>query len=354
MNNIKVTDLILNNIKSGDIYLFNHFTHKIKVEFNEETSDNKVNFRASIRWDFGDGTVIEGLSATHYYSQPGKYIISATRYGLDGTVHEESTTRTVYVKDVIPTEISFINPDNWKKEICISKNNKLGAIGVSLSSDIISNPGILVHRRWGAGESEKDETHYNDCKSIPGYHLKKYYTFLEEDEKYAIDKENSNTILRPTEKYSCQYFNVYGKLKNNSNEIEIDACVYTNGKKINTSWFKPYKLSAINGAAASDSSDRDENFNLKTYDNISDIPNDYFLLGRIGLSNIWYRTDYYAEGKIDDLIFEIEKEKIFTRNFQDIITSASNIPPLGISVSIKKPNDEEIYYAITSSGMWRR
>lgn len=53
-------------------------TTEIGYSNNVQYTKASVGFRKAVRWDFGDGTFIEGQNASHYYSKPGKYKISCT------------------------------------------------------------------------------------------------------------------------------------------------------------------------------------------------------------------------------------------------------------------------------------
>lgn len=353
-NYISIKDIVLDKLISGDAYLFNHYSHQIEVSLAanpliDETSKKPITIRSTVRWDFGDGFVTEGVTAVHSYTKPGKYEIKCTLYDLKGSNYDkEAGSRTVYVKEIVPTEISFINPENWKnKKSFICKNNKLGSLGISLSYDILSSPKITPIRSWDNG---KDEVHYKDCKKNRNYHLSKYYTFLEEDESYSIDREVSTTILRPTESYTPHYFNIYGKVikKEENGTVCVDAYISNEALVYNDfKWFKPYSFS--------DTLIKNDDFEIKVISDLATLPAGYDIIGQLGIVNIWYRNDYYKENATNRLLFEIDKSTIETLSSQDFLTESSNIPPLGISTILHKPDlsDANIRRGLTSTGLWR-
>lgn len=107
---ISVTNLVTNKELTNNL-LFAHESCKIKVTLK---NDWKTLYRNTIRWDMGDGTIIKGTSATHYYKFPGKFRITCTLYNIDGSPVENSLYTDVIVKEVIPTELSFVDPASWK------------------------------------------------------------------------------------------------------------------------------------------------------------------------------------------------------------------------------------------------
>jgi hypothetical protein len=138
-----------NDIKSGydvvgsevTVPLFCHETYKIKPTLNrkfnkkygmmdsENTADDgkfyQKKFRRDVLWDFGDGTKVEGYSVEHHYSKPGRYKISCTFYDINRCAWKNTFYLEVVVKEVIPTQISFVNPNEHKTSILCSKIEKV-------------------------------------------------------------------------------------------------------------------------------------------------------------------------------------------------------------------------------------
>lgn len=340
--NIVVKDLLTGTALSENSFLFNHESHKISVSLND-SSYSSTKYRTAIRWDFGDGTVIEAPSAEHYYKKSGKFTITATLYDIDRVPdYKIVPPKTIYVKEIVPTEISFIEPSLWenKSHQCyISKNNKLGSLLLTIGNDVSSSPKISAIRRW---TKEKDENSYFDIKNTSYYHLDKYYTFLEEDQSQSIDKKNSNYILRPVEFYTPTYYTIYGKVVSNNGRPRIEAYIVKNSKNVTLTYFKPY--SSIDGSRT-----RCVNTN-NTVLKSSQIPTDCSEIGKIGIINIWYKNDNKG---VNDLVFEFKKDTLLFKNEEKVKESYLNIPNLGISIDIKdKLDTTDVISVLSPNGLY--
>lgn len=339
---IVVKDLLTDLNLSQNSFLFNHESHKISVALNDQ-SYCSTKYRTAIRWDFGDGTIIESPTATHSYKKAGKYTITATLYDIDRVPdYSIVTPTTIYVKEIVPTEISFVDPLSWKNkaEDCyISKNNKLGSLLITTAANISSSPKVSPIRRW---TKEPDENTYFDLKDIPYYHLNKYYTFLEEDQSPSIDKKSSNCILRPVEFYTPTYHTIYGRVVSNNGNPMVEAYVVKNSKNITLSHFRPY-------ADKEGTRTRCVNSNT-TVLNINSLPEGCTEIGKIAIINIWYKND--NAGK-NDIVFEFKKDTLFFKNEEKVKESYLNIPNLGISINIKDKTDTtNLIAALSSNGLY--
>lgn len=47
------------------------------------------------RWDFGDGSSVEGMRVQHAYTQPGEYHVQVTAMGLGATTSSKTLAVTV-------------------------------------------------------------------------------------------------------------------------------------------------------------------------------------------------------------------------------------------------------------------
>lgn len=292
----------------------------------------------------GDGTVIKGTSATHYYKFPGKFRITCTLYNIDGSPVENSLYTDVIVKEVIPTELSFVDPANWKQNIAACKNNFLGSMQVTLSNNISSEPAVSAIRRWEEG---KNENSYFDINKDFYYHLEKYYTFLERRIIHKIDSNYLQSMLQPTEEYIPEYLPLYGKYVDEGGEMKLK--VYAVADKTND-----YLISTVNPLYNyfndSNTSDRETIDYIHKVRSINDIPADASLIGKVALIDIWYKNDNLSK---NDLIFEFKKETL--KFFAEPLSSEPylNIPPLGLSVNTVMPSTEDnIITAFTSNGLY--
>ena len=335
---IKIQDTILNKELGDNDFIFNHPSHIIKVSINESYAETH---RVDVRWDFGDGTIVETVNATHYYTLPGIYTISATLYSTNRELTNKKdivASKKIIVKELVPTELSFsLEPESWdkKKNLYISKNNKLGEIQISIGNNVVGEPKIAAIRKW---DDNIKEANYFDIKKEPYYHLQRYYTFLEENYNTSIDKSTlTNGFLKPVNFYTPEYITLYGYIeKENSKIVTKFFTIKSNNiaRKIN---FKPY--SKIDGT-------RNKDAIIIEVNSIKDLPAKCTPVGKIGFSNIWYKNDFESK---NDLIFEIKKDTLKFINETDNKESYLNIP--NIAFSFYTTSNIDSFKALTSNGL---
>jgi hypothetical protein len=325
--------------------IFAHESYKIKVELH---SSYKNTYKNNIRWDFGDGTVVVGPTATHYYKTPGKYNISCTLYKLNDTPVENAETHPIIVKEIIPSELKFLGIDkSWQDTISCCKNNNLGKIQVTISNNISSEPRISAIRRWKNGDTK--EPSYFDISSNIYYHRDKYYTFLEKQEVRSIGSIDSNFIqsfLRPVTSYKPEYIEIYGYF---SCKPEPNLNAYIIG---NTDIDEELKLDMINpkGYNGALTANRTP-INIIHIKDKKDMPAQATLIGKVAIIDIWYKNDFVGER--NDLIFEFDKDTFKFKNEPASSEFYLNIPPLGKTVHIGLENKESnLIQALTSNGLF--
>ena len=342
---IKIKNLLTGKTttSSPSYPLFNHESYKIQVSIDNEDYTNS--YRKAVRWDFGDGTVVESHDAIHHYSVPGRYMIRCTLYRVNREVVEDEVTPIeVIVKETVPTELSFIDLSSWAKgNRYISKNNKLGILQISTGINITSEPKVSAIRRC---TGSNDSVNYFDINEESYYHLKRYYTFLEEKATYHFDGEYANTILKPVREYTPEYIPLYGRYVASGSTISLKA--YAVASKENASYlnsaFKPYRTDRLDGSRIS-------SFKIVRKDKLSEVPEGCTFIGRIATFNVWYKNDV-AEVE-NDLIFEIKRD---TLTFASEPLSSDfylNIPPIGISIATTDviPATQKIT-ALTCNGLY--
>lgn len=335
---ISATDLLTKNPLGQ--FLFNLQMHEIEVKIAEY--DYVKKYRSSVRWDFGDGTIKEGVSAKHSYTKGGKYVISATLYTLDRkAVTNVVKTITVNVKEVIPTELSVIDIEKWQKKIknCyICKNNNLGDLLLTVGNDFDCSPTVKFMRKWYKAKSENS---YNDVKDKDFYHLQKYYTFLIEDNVILPDKKIKTSILRPGNRFTPKYNNIFGRLLFENNKLKLDAYyVKSNIKKDKDILLNVYK----------DNFGNRETIIAKAVNSINDIPDECELIGKFGIVPVWYKNDY-DNSEVNTLVFEIDRSTLKLRNEKKLRETYLNIPPLGINVIFKKA-ENSLISLLTLNGLY--
>jgi hypothetical protein len=60
-----------------------------------------------VRWDFGDGTFSNELTAVHHYKWPGSYPVRLTVYDRFGNAFDSSYRPTVYIHNFVSDQILF-------------------------------------------------------------------------------------------------------------------------------------------------------------------------------------------------------------------------------------------------------
>ena len=309
---IIIEDTLRNNEITNDKFYYNHPDHKLKIYVS---GDYKDKYRAAIRWDLGDGTIIEAPEVSHYYKNAGVYKISATLYGTDGTIHHDDIVSPVMVivKELIPTELMFVDNENsWHNHSknYVSKNNNLGKLKITIGNNIVSYPDIAVYR-----QNKGDEKSYFDVKNDIYYHLNRYYTFLEEIDTYAIGQSPQfDILLKPTKTYTPSYIPLFAKLeKSDGTDLKINL-YYLNDKVIS-------ELSVLNFCK-----------------DIENIPDGAIECGKVGFVNIWYKNDNKGE---NNLIFEIKKDTLKIKDETSLNETYLNIPPLGFTINLLNGEETE-------------
>lgn len=335
--NIIVENITLNSIHNPETPLFNHESCSIKVSL---PSGYEKTFRKAVRWDFGDGTIIEAANAIHYYKNPGKYTIKCALYSIDRTINENIVVPvSLCVKETIPTELSFLNINSWKSEQFISKNCNLGKLQITIGNNVISEPKVSAIRRWPNG---KNEYSYFDINKNIYYHFEKYYSFLEENISYSIDENYSQSILQPVNEYSPSYMPIYGKFIKNGEQLKLEAYIIASEYNdiYNNIDFRPYDPASMDGS-------RINTFKIIRKNSVKELPQDCTLIGKIAILDIWYKNDNISE---NSLIFEIDKDSL---KFKDeLIASESylNIPPIGVTFKTVEP--DTYVKGLTSNGIF--
>jgi hypothetical protein len=334
---ISVTDKITGSRYKD--FIFNHESHKIEVSLTTDKltgNSYKDKYRAIVRWNFGDGTYVEGTSATHYYTQAGKYKISAVLYDLDRVPHENlAPSVEITVREIVPTELSLYSDSSssWNEgTYYFSKNNKLGNILITVGNEFIGEPQIKPIRKWDNG---KNENSYFDIKDEPFYHLKKYYTFLAENYIHSIDEKSSTGILRPIETYKPSYRTLYGKI---NKDKKLDLCYIKSKYSDEPVTLKLYKN--VDGERKS--------YTATTILKSSDLTSDYYAIGKFALVPIYYKNDY-ANVSSNQIFFEIDKSTLKFKNEEALNETYLNTIPISFNVNFSKC--PTAYKVLTSNGL---
>lgn len=323
--------------------LFACSQYKIKAYF-KSSAYAKSKYRKAVRWDFGDGTVIEGSSAEHYYSTPGKYRITCTFYNIDRRPYESENYIDVIVKEIIPLNLEIIN-NEVKADITRSKITRLCSLQATMGSNVATMPPIIINRI----NNDKGQKSYFDIRNEKYYHLQRYHTFLKESVDYTYKKDIVDKItLAPSRYFIPKLAPLYVKFNAVDDKIIPDLYVYIENEK-----YKLPETYNIYNPEASVLTNHSKNYEdyyyqaeLKHIGYMSDLPEDAEHCGWIGVENIWYKDDYIGENKLyicyDTSYLKFKDEKLSP--------TAINIPPLGVKINVQD-NEDETIYALTGNGL---
>lgn len=84
------------------------------------TATNNIS-NTLVRWDFGDGSFSNSLTAEHTYSWPGKYNARLTIYDRFGNAYDSSYRPTIIINDFIKDQIQFKDSIKFIYDIPASK-----------------------------------------------------------------------------------------------------------------------------------------------------------------------------------------------------------------------------------------
>lgn len=327
--------------------LYAHETCKIKVA--PATNANIKNYRRKIRWDFGDGTIIEGYNAIHSYTTPGKYSISCTFYDSRNKPVINEVTIKVYVKEVIPTMLSVDHEYNMNPTQC--RSTKLFEMGATLANTVTSEPHISARRTFEYGKAV--ELSYEEVKNDYRYHLKPYYTFLQEVAEYDFNNDMRwDNALKPVSEYNPQYHMIYGKF-NSDLTWSFYALAADSLKRSFIKIFNPKSQTTIDYRGM-DPALYQSTETINIVQNLSDVPFDAYPCGKVASFNVWYKTDNIniddTSNDNNDLYFFFNQEELKFQNDLISDTFYTNIPPLGITISIRQASDSEIYPILSLNG----
>ena len=181
--------------------------------FKIDESDYTI---GNILWDFGDGTISRGLSASKVYKYPGQYNVNILVYDCFNTAKVSTYNKTITIKDYIP-DTFYINVFRY---IITEDGNYI----VSENGDrIVTNMNLLdipVGQIFGPIElTYKSPWYINPSKG--------FYTISNADCKDYWDLEQNK--FNHLKYYNSLYEKKYNNVLSSYEYIEIDKIdpIYT-------------------------------------------------------------------------------------------------------------------------------
>lgn len=329
------------NTNTANLPLFN--TEHYKIRLNVNASDN---YRKIVRWDFGDGTIVSGITAEHFYSNPGNYKISCTFYDIFRNPIENLYTVNVVVKEVIPLKLKLADSDvkssyNYSR----SKISNLFTIESYLSSMVVEIPSIAISRI----NDKENQNNYFDVNENEFYHLDRYWTFLDESTDLSISGDNNKIILSPVKEYTLDYTSLYVDFVNNNGTIVpyLYAYISSSSKSVPDEFEIYNPMANVNNSYINNPNNYYSKIQINKVYFKSDISETAKFCGAVASSKIWYKDDYIGSNTLY-FSYDTNTLKFNDTNFD---SNATNIPPYGVTITIKEPASEEIVYGLSSNGI---
>lgn len=283
-------------------------------------------FDREILWDFGDGTKIRGLTATHSYKQPGTYSITCTCFDADGNPYRNNfpkATQAVKVIDILSTTLVYTEDYLTKVNAGLLSNVHAGEtieiaeVLATLDKVITENVPVKCYT------AKSNSKNIFDLESGTSFqHLLPYNTFL--------DSKNE-PVLSIIPNYKDVYVLlslVNGKIKLNLYILDPD---YTEGTQfdqllLDNSIPYEYETFIINDLSEIDS----EN---------------YYFIGKTGKATIFYRDDLPAESI--ETTFVLDQDYFPNTNIL-LSKNIINLVSIGTSLEIKENSlsgNEILFYS---------
>lgn len=300
-------------------------------------------YRKNVRWNFGDGTEVDGYSATHAYSLPGKYTITCTFFDINRQGVQNGYSIQLIVKQVLPTMISFVKEESSNESITCSKIEKLASLEILLSNNVKDDMDIIAQRVYDEGEEQ--EPSWDDIKDLEFPHLRKYQTFLERNIEYYY---NSTAVYKetftPVEKYSPEYENLYGYFA-----LDEETIVFNCYRIQPYANVEPSPSIQVNNPNASIlEKETYSTFAVIDVSTEEELPKEAQFVGKRAFLDVFYKTDF-VKAK-DVVFFSFDIDNVNVHNSIDSSTNFLNAPPLGLHFSVLGNNLDEANFSCTLNG----
>lgn len=149
-------------------------------------------FKQSVYWDFGDGTLVKGITAMHNYTKAGKYDISCHFFDKENNSYQNKYTYTVIAKEIIDTGI-ILEDEHKNKEINVSKITHLCPLECRLGTNITYPLSVVPYKK-----NSKEQQSYFDLKEDDICATKQFYSFYEKNnDNIFLSEKTKKTTLAP-------------------------------------------------------------------------------------------------------------------------------------------------------------
>ena len=317
--------------------------HDKKANATFEGKNYQKLYRKVVRWNFGDGTEVEGFSAKHYYDLPGKYTITCTFFDINRQGVLNGFKLQVIVKQVIPTVLIFDKTQSSLETLSCSKIEKIAKVEALLSNNVKNNVDIIAKRVYQ--ENEQKEDTWDDVKGLDFPHFRKYQTFLARDIEYYY---NTRSVYKekftPTETYSPEYEDLYGYFALQNNQI-VFRCYrvqpYANVAAMPNIQINNPNVSILNTESFS-------SYTVTDVSTMSELPEEAQYVGKRAFVDIFYRSDFISAKNTVFISFDIDQ--INVHNSISASTNFLNIPPLGLHFKVAANNFNNVNFSCTLNG----
>jgi hypothetical protein len=177
------------------------------------TSQNAISNKI-VRWDFGDGTYANGLTAKHQYKWPGEYDVRLTVYDKNGMSYDSTYRPRITILNFIHDQYQFRDFDKFIYDLPAGKLGDPIYIDrlnswQSYSSLSASEYTILLYASGALGDFQNEENFYKDKWS----HLRSLSRF------YRINSIQGNEEYILIDKIKTSNTEIYTRIFNNKLQI---------------------------------------------------------------------------------------------------------------------------------------
>lgn len=165
-----------------------------------------------IVWDFGDGTVVEAVTATHTYLEPGRYVASCYFYNDIGESYFNSFTQNIDVYNYVPDNILISAPNTTSIVLTAGKYTDPFLITTSTSwqyyKEDRNKPVTVIGRLSG---NTIFDYFNNNLQSIPYSHLYPYSSLY-----LSVTSRDGRTEFVEVSSFEARTEDIFIKLDQNN------------------------------------------------------------------------------------------------------------------------------------------